>query len=145
MKKFIPLFLLSFFLFGCSSLKKMQNNHLRENSFSTDQSQLIMQSDISTPMRVLKINAKVDSVILIKKSEDVFINPDDIVLQTFLKRLLNTVKDSLSLGVGIAAPQVGILKNIIWVQRFDKENSNRKYNCWNNFSGENVDFNKNNF
>ena len=123
----------------------MQNNHLRENSFSTDQSQLIMQSDISTPMRVLKINAKVDSVILIKKSEDVFINPDDIVLQTFLKRLLNTVKDSLSLGVGIAAPQVGILKNIIWVQRFDKENSNRKYNCWNNFSGENVDFNKNNF
>jgi peptide deformylase len=80
-----------------------------------------MQSDISTPMRVLKINAKVDSVILIKKSEDVFINPDDIVLQTFLKRLLNTVKDSLSLGVGIAAPQVGILKNIIWVQRFDKE------------------------
>lgn len=24
-------------------------------------------------------------------------------------------------GVGIAAPQVGVLKNIIWVQRFDKE------------------------
>ena len=27
----------------------------------------------------------------------------------------------MSLGVGIAAPQVGILKNIIWVQRFDKD------------------------
>jgi peptide deformylase len=27
----------------------------------------------------------------------------------------------MSMGVGIAAPQVGILKNIIWVQRFDKE------------------------
>jgi len=26
------------------------------------------------------------------------------------------------MGVGIAAPQVGILKNIIWVQRFDKVN-----------------------
>ena len=26
------------------------------------------------------------------------------------------------MGVGIAAPQVGVLKNIIWVQRFDKEN-----------------------
>ena len=25
-------------------------------------------------------------------------------------------------GVGIAAPQVGVLKNIIWVQRFDKLN-----------------------
>ncbi|MCL4118061.1 UNVERIFIED_CONTAM: hypothetical protein GTU68_038555 [Idotea baltica] len=28
----------------------------------------------------------------------------------------------MSLGVGIAAPQVGVLKNIIWVQRFDKDN-----------------------
>ncbi|SFZ90997.1 peptide deformylase [Flaviramulus basaltis] len=27
----------------------------------------------------------------------------------------------MSLGVGIAAPQVGVLKSIIWVQRFDKE------------------------
>ena len=27
------------------------------------------------------------------------------------------------MGVGIAAPQVGILKNIIWVQRFDKEDA----------------------
>ena len=26
----------------------------------------------------------------------------------------------MSMGVGIAAPQVGVLKNIIWVQRFDK-------------------------
>jgi len=25
------------------------------------------------------------------------------------------------MGVGIAAPQVGILKDMIWVQRFDKE------------------------
>jgi peptide deformylase len=104
-----------------------------------------MQSDVSIPMRVLKTNIKADSVILKKKSENVVVNPDDEVLQTFVKRLHTTVKDSASLGVGIAAPQVGILKNIIWVQRFDKENSNRKYNCWNNFSGENVDFNKNNF
>jgi len=48
-------------------------------------------------------------------------NPDDPVLNTFVNRLYATVRDSMSMGVGIAAPQVGILKNIIWVQRFDKE------------------------
>ena len=30
------------------------------------------------------------------------------------------VTDSLHPGVGIAAPQVGINRNVIWVQRFDK-------------------------
>jgi len=42
-------------------------------------------------------------------------------LQQFSKRLIATVTDPKSLGVGIAAPQVGILKNIICVQRLDKE------------------------
>ncbi len=46
---------------------------------------------------------------------------DDPVLASFINRLYRTVTDSMSLGVGIAAPQVGILKNIIWVQRFDKQ------------------------
>lgn len=46
---------------------------------------------------------------------------DDPILQSFVDRLYATVRNSLSLGVGIAAPQVGILKRIIWVQRFDKE------------------------
>ena len=31
------------------------------------------------------------------------------------------MQDSASLGVGIAAPQVGLLRQIIYVQRFDKE------------------------
>jgi peptide deformylase len=31
-----------------------------------------------------------------------------------------TVKDTANPGVGIAAPQIGINKNVIWVQRFDK-------------------------
>jgi peptide deformylase len=34
-----------------------------------------------------------------------------------------TVNDRITKGVGIAAPQVGILKNIIWVQRYDKPNA----------------------
>ena len=73
-------------------------------------------------MRVFKITNKKDSLLLRTKSDYIKANPKDEVLQTLVKRLFKTVTDSLSLGVGIAAPQVGILKNIIWVQRFDKEN-----------------------
>ena len=91
------------------------------NRFDGIQNELIMSADTLTPMRVWKITNTTDSILLRKNSEQVIPNPNDPVLDHFIKRLLVTVRDSMSLGVGIAAPQVGILKNIIWVQRFDKE------------------------
>jgi len=91
------------------------------NRFDGIQNELIMSSDTLTPMRVWKITNTTDSILLRKNSEQVIPNPNDPVLDHFVKRLLVTVRDSMSLGVGIAAPQVGILKNIIWVQRFDKD------------------------
>ncbi|CAH8282600.1 peptide deformylase [Mariniflexile fucanivorans] len=93
-----------------------------KNSFTVEQSELIMNSDSLTPMRVLKITNRQDSLLLRTKSQYIKANPNDLVLQRFVNRLYATVRDSISLGVGIAAPQVGVLKNIIWVQRFDKEN-----------------------
>lgn len=116
MKKLIFLILSFFLTFGCSSSK-----NIIKNSFSTDEIKLIMNADSLTPMRVYKINKAKDSLLLRTKSSFVKINPNDVVLQTFVKRLYVTVRDSMSMGVGIAAPQVGVLKNIIWVQRFDKE------------------------
>jgi peptide deformylase len=117
MKKscFICVFLL---IVACSSTKNTHN----QNTFSSEQIDLITSADTLTPMRVFKITSKRDSLLLRAKSH--YIKPDtsDVVLQTFIKRLYRTVTDSMSLGVGIAAPQVGILKNIVWVQRFDKEN-----------------------
>ncbi|MEP3838674.1 MAG: peptide deformylase [Algibacter sp.] len=91
-------------------------------SFSLDETTLIMNADSIKPMRVFKINNTKDSLLLRMKSAYIKPNPKNPVLRTFVNRLYATVRDSLSLGVGIAAPQVGILKNIIWVQRFDKEN-----------------------
>ena len=79
-----------------------------------------MSDGEEVPMRVFKINRYDDSLLLRTPSEPVIVNPEDEVLQRFTARLLSTVQDSMSLGVGIAAPQVGILKNIIQVQRFDK-------------------------
>ena len=41
-------------------------------------------------------------------------------LRTLVAKMLRTVQDPSQDGVGIAAPQVGIDKRVIWVQRFDK-------------------------
>jgi peptide deformylase len=101
---------------ACKSLRQP-----RTVSFSADQQSLIMAADTTVPMRVFKINQYEDSLLLRQDSRPVQPNPEDAVLRHFVKRLYRTVTDSASLGVGIAAPQVGILRDIIWVQRFDKQ------------------------
>jgi peptide deformylase len=117
MKTNLPIAFILLLFFGCSAIK-----NTRDNSFSKSQISLINNANSTIPMRVFKITNKNDSLLLRTKSNFIKANPNDEVLRKFVKRLYKTVTDSLSMGVGIAAPQVGILKNIIWVQRFDKEN-----------------------
>lgn len=117
MKHLIFSFLIIVTVSACSSTK-----NISKNSFYPEEIKRILSADSLKPMRVYKITNYADSLLLRTKSAYVKPNPNDHVLQNFVKRLYATVTDSASLGVGIAAPQVGILKNIIWVQRFDKEN-----------------------
>ena len=105
---------------ACSTTRKISNDNTITKSFSSAESKLILEKDSIKAMRVFWITNYSDSLLLRKKSKDVIPNPNDKVLQHFTNRLYKTVTDSMSLGVGIAAPQVGILSNIIWVQRFDK-------------------------
>lgn len=88
--------------------------------FTDPQAQMIMEAKASKPMRVFKINSKADSLLLRQNSELVKVDPKDPVLKRLVDRMYATVRDSMSLGAGIAAPQVGVLKRIAWVQRFDK-------------------------
>lgn len=122
MKKLFLYSILIITVSNCSSVKTSQQKEAILNSFSKNEIQMIMSSDSLTSMRVYKITSKSDSLVLRKKSGYIKTNPNDPIQKTFIKRLYRTVTDSMSLGVGIAAPQVGVLKNIIWVQRFDKEN-----------------------
>lgn len=92
-----------------------------EVDFSSEQLKIITEKNISEPFRVLKITNKEDSILLRKTSKDIKLFKKDSSLKILSERLISTLKDSSSLGVGIAAPQVGILKNIICVQRFDKK------------------------
>lgn len=82
---------------------------------------LIEEGDTLASMRVLKITNREDSLLLRQESKNVNFTNTDSSLYYFSQRLVATVRDSVNLGVGIAAPQVGILKNIICVQRFDKK------------------------
>jgi len=101
-------------------IAKLNQEEVQNSNFDIEQESFINEGDASQPMRVWKINIPSDSILLRQKSSNVIPNPNDETLKLLIERLLVTVRDSISLGVGIAAPQVGILKNIIWVQRFDK-------------------------
>ena len=116
MKNCINLIVILLLVISCGTSKtKVTKN------FSSEQVGVIMHGNALEPMRVFKINNTQDSIVL--RSKSAYVKPDvnDLVLKQFTERLFATVRDSMSMGVGIAAPQVGILKNIIWVQRFDKD------------------------
>lgn len=113
--KLFKLSIVILLLIGLSSCTSTKN-------FSHNQKKMIV-GNANKPMRVYLITNKQDSILLRKKSSYIKPNPNNKVLKQFAARLIATVTDSKSLGVGIAAPQVGILKNIICVQRLDKENA----------------------
>lgn len=100
---------------------KNQTAKINKN-FDDSQRALILNANSNTPMRVFKINNVQDSLLLRRQSEDVVIIPNDTTLKHFTNRLFATVRDSLSLGVGIAAPQVGILKILFGCNVLIKKN-----------------------
>jgi len=92
----------------------------KNHGFSIKEIELINSQADNIPLRILLTTDKKDSIILRTSSEYLEIKDNNIDLDKLIKRLYATVNDSASLGVGIAAPQVGILKRLILVQRFDK-------------------------
>jgi peptide deformylase len=91
----------------------------RVSNFSKDQIEMITSGSADTKMRLLNWFIEEDSVILRKYSSNIrFYNDPNLTL--FISRLYKTVIDPQHPGVGIAAPQVGISKRVIWVKRYDK-------------------------
>ncbi len=97
---------------GCSFL---------QDGFTSAESELINGGD-KTVMRVLKSDVQDDQAVLrvsSKELSDRMIAAEEYGL--LCRRMLMTVQDPENDGVGIAAPQVGISRRLIAVQRFDKE------------------------
>ena len=73
-------------------------------------------------MRVLEITNEQDSLLLRRKSlplDEHMVRKGDFKL--LCQRMLATVQNPENEGVGIAAPQVGVLRRLVAVQRFDKD------------------------
>lgn len=73
-------------------------------------------------MRVLQTTSAQDSLMLRQTSKPLtkkMLQGEE--WQTLRQRMLATVQNPDNEGVGIAAPQVGLLRQVVAVQRFDKE------------------------
>lgn len=86
----------------------------------TNQEKELILTDSTQMMRVTQTKFHNDSIIL--KSVSKPIDPKDKLTKVLAKRMLLSVQDVNHRGVGIAAPQVGINRRMVLVQRFDKEN-----------------------
>ena len=112
-RKMVFMVAISAFLFASCS---------NDNLFSLEELEIINSGNTKGVMRVCTIDNETDSLLLrtvsIPISREAYEKKDFKVL---LERLLLTVKNPEDEGVGIAAPQVGILRRVIAVQRFDKK------------------------
>ncbi len=73
-------------------------------------------------MHLTTIDNEADSLFLRQVSKS--LSRRDVASEEFstlCRRMLSTVRNPENEGVGIAAPQVGILRRVVAVQRFDKE------------------------
>ncbi len=86
---------------------------------SKSERDLIGSGPNSTPMKVIKVTDSAELQILRKKSI-VITNPKARLWKKLSERMLATVTNPETKGVGIAAPQIGINRQLILVQRFDK-------------------------
>ncbi|MDN5397094.1 MAG: peptide deformylase [Chryseobacterium sp.] len=85
---------------------------------------LINNGDVNTALPIYQTtDANQHNTLLSLSSE---INPVDPNTAVLVKRMKESLL-STDGGVGIAAPQVGINRKIIWVQRFDKEGNPLEY------------------
>ena len=84
----------------------------------------ITEGDIDSALPIFQTSDSLQHRVLLDHSIDV--NPKD----KYTKILVNRMKLALlstGSGVGIAAPQVGINRNIIWAKRFDKQGKPFEY------------------
>ena len=84
----------------------------------------IMEGNIDSALPIFQTSDSLQHRVLLDYSMDA--NPKD----QYTKILVNRMKLALlstGSGVGIAAPQVGINRNIIWAKRFDKDGNHLEY------------------
>lgn len=90
------------------------------NGWSDSESRLIMEGD--GLMRVLTVDDPADSLVL--REPSAMMSVEELKApeyEALARRMVITVTDPSQDGVGIAGPQVGVLRRVVAVQRLDKE------------------------
>jgi peptide deformylase len=77
----------------------------------------ITEGNMDTALSIFQTSDSLQHYILLDQSIDA--DPEDQYTKTLVNRMKLALLSTGS-GVGIAAPQVGINRNVIWVKRFDK-------------------------
>ncbi|MDR6370760.1 peptide deformylase [Chryseobacterium bernardetii] len=97
---------------------------LKAQKLTAKEISIINQGDINTALPIYQTtDASQHQTLLSISSEANPLDPNTAVLVKRMKESLLSTDG----GVGIAAPQVGINRKIIWVQRFDKEGTPLEY------------------
>lgn len=92
--------------------------NLSAQKFTKVEKELIQSGDLKTMMKVIQTTDEKELKVLQTVSSDVDLK--DKLLPLLAERMFLSMRDPANPGIGIAAPQVGINKNVFWVQRFDK-------------------------
>lgn len=93
--------------------------NLSAQKFTKAEKELIKSGDEKTMMKVIQVTEEDELKVLKNVSSD--INYKDKLLPILAERMFLSMRDPANPGIGIAAPQVGVNRNVFWVQRFDKE------------------------
>lgn len=103
----VLLLLITIVFFACKSTE----------TFTSSERNLIHSALKDLPFRVLQINNFEDSLILRTNCTDIFNFEKDTSFQLLIERMKSTLKAEN--GVGLAAPQIGISRNIFLYMRLD--------------------------
>ncbi|MFC0344296.1 peptide deformylase [Epilithonimonas hispanica] len=85
--------------------------------FSKKEKELIIAGDVKTALPIYQTDNDDQHKVLLAQSEE--ISPKDKTLPILIERMRFALAETGG-GVGIAAPQVGINRRVVLVQRFDK-------------------------
>lgn len=110
MRKYILSLFVILILAGCNSEQKFSRSDLD-----------IIRNYPGELLKIYTIESEEETTILRAKSTELserVISGSDY--ENLVTRMIQTVSDTIVGGVGIAAPQVGINKRVVVVQRFDK-------------------------
>lgn len=92
---------------------------LSAQHFTADEKNLIQSGGANTMLKVIQVTDSTELKIL--KAVSTNVNAQDPLTELLAQRMFLSMRDPANPGIGIAAPQVGINRNMFWVQRFDKE------------------------